>query len=364
MPYDVIIVGAGPGGLNCAFHAAEHGAKVVVVDRKKEIGIPVRCAEGVIEDILIDANIKPTKEIVASTVKKIVMYTPDGKKLELDLKHKKGYILNRDKFEKALAKRCEKRGVQFMLNSPVVECDQKGIILKNGERLDARIIVGADGFPSTVGRSVGLPVNVPPHDWGKCVQYYARDDSFEDETIELYWLHKYSPGGYVWLFPKGRDTANVGLGVPGDAKLNAKKLLDDFIWERCPDAERITIIGGRVPLSLPAERVVRDNILLCGDAALLANPLHGGGIGFAMLSGRLAGETISRHLIDDTSLQTYEEELKKRIYWKLRKSYKVRESIMEHGLDRYYFLIKSLLWVHKIFPGIIERYALRSLRYQ
>ena len=364
MPYNVIVVGGSVGGLNTAFHAAEHGAEVLVVDRKKQIGIPIRCAEGVTSKVLKDNNIPPLPELIASEIKKVKMVTPKGRELALDLKHHKGYVLNRDKFEEYLAQRCEKRGVQFMLNSLVVGYDQSSIVLKNGKILDAKVIVGADGISSRVGKWAGIDTDLDSHNYAKCVQYYARDDSFKDGTVEILWQHRCSPSGYAWVFSKGGDAANVGLGIPGDAVFNARRLLDSFILERCPDAERISLTSGRVPLARPIEHPVRDNVLLVGDAARYAMAHTGGGIATALLSGRIAGEVIADHVKYGTPLSWYETRIKGAIYKKLHRCYNMKRKILEEDwIDEHYWYGRLMVSMHRLFPGIVERYAFSRIRY-
>lgn len=363
--YDLVVVGGSVAGLNTAFYAAEYGARVVVVDRKKEIGIPVQCAEGIVSSVLEDNHIPLNPEFIASEIRKIKMVTPKGRALTIELKHAPGYVLNRDKFEKYLAQRCEMRGVQFMLDSPVVGCNQSGtVVLKNGETLAARVVVGADGVASRVGKWAGIDTDLDPHDIGKCVQYYARDDSFEDGTIEIYWQHRCSPSGYVWVFSKGGDAANVGLGVPGDAKVNAKKLLDGFIRERCPNAERTTLTGGRVPLAKPVEHPVRGNVLLVGDACRLAFPNHGGGIATALLSGQIAGGVIEHHIEHGMPLSRYESMIRGAVYEKLHRCYEMKKKILEEDwIDEHYWYARLLVSLHKILPSIVERYAFSRIRY-
>jgi len=364
MPYDVIVVGGSVAGLNAAFHAAERGASVLVVDRKKEIGVPVQCAEGIVSRVLKDNGIPLHKEFIASEIRRVRMVTPKGRELAIEMRHAQGYVLNRDTFEKYLAQRCEMRGVQFMLDSPVVGYDQSAVALENGERLSARVVVGADGVSSRVGKWAGIDTELDPCDWGKCVQYYARDDSFEDGTIEIYWRHPCSLGGYTWVFSKGGDAANVGLGVPGDAKERPKRLLDDFIWERCPNAERMTFTGGRVPLARPVEHPVRGSVLLVGDACRLAFSNHGGGIATALLSGRIAGRVIADHVEYGTPLSWYEPMIKKAIYKKLNRCYDMRRKIREEDwIDGHYWYGRLLASLHGIFPGIMERYAFSRIRY-
>ena len=94
MKYDIIVVGAGPGGANAAYHAARQGAKVLVIDKKTEIGVPVRCGEAIIEIVLKEHDIKLDPHWISNTITKIKSTSSKNRVIELSTTVK-GYILDR-----------------------------------------------------------------------------------------------------------------------------------------------------------------------------------------------------------------------------------------------------------------------------
>jgi digeranylgeranylglycerophospholipid reductase len=113
----------------------------------------------------------------------------------------------------------------------------------------------------------------------------------EDESkLEIYIGHEKAPAGYIWLFPKGKGDANVGIGVKG---AGAKVLLDKFI-ENHPrafgSAKIERTLAAPVPVGGEAESYVADNMMLCGDAASQVIPLTGAGIHTGLVAGKIAGE--------------------------------------------------------------------------
>lgn len=105
---------------------------------------------------------------------------------------------------------------------------------------------------------------------------------------------QWAPGGYVWVFPKGSHSANVGLGISGvfakDGQA-AHRYLDEFMQRKYPGAAVLTTVVGGVPVAKTLKQMTADGLILVGDAAHTVNPMTGGGIISGMHSGLLAAET-------------------------------------------------------------------------
>jgi flavin-dependent dehydrogenase len=169
--------------------------------------------------------------------------------------------------------------------------------------LRARLLVGADGSSSTVARVLrGAPP--PREDRIVAVRAYFEDVKGPHDTLDLYFTGDSFPG-YYWLFPTGRGTANVGLGmaletVPAHVETLRPLLLrlierDKALARRLEDARLVgKIIGWPLMTYDPKLPIVGDNVMLVGDAAGLINPLNGEGIQYALLSGGWAAETAAR----------------------------------------------------------------------
>ena len=129
--YDVIIIGAGPAGLNAATKLAERKINVLVLDRKQEIGCPKRCAEGLGLGWFKRLGLKPSKEWAVMPIYGAALYAPSGKSVVLHSKKIAGYVLERKMFEKALAIDAVKKGAKIRLKSNV----------KSAERRDGKVIL-------------------------------------------------------------------------------------------------------------------------------------------------------------------------------------------------------------------------------
>ncbi|MBS3815464.1 MAG: NAD(P)/FAD-dependent oxidoreductase [Hadesarchaea archaeon] len=323
--YDVLVVGAGPGGSTAAYAAAENGAKVLVLDKRRELGVPVQCGEALSEDILNELNIEPDPRWAINRIIGAKLVSPSGNSLILKEKRavgKVGYILDRKCFDRHLAIRAARAGADIRVDTFVnglieEEGEYKGVTAQtmDGQKeYRADIIIAADGVMSKVARYAGLNTALGPEDIESGAQFKMVNVEFESsELMEFYFGSEFAPGGYVWVFPRGEDVANVGIGVlPERAEKNSIEYLKDFVKEnpRLKDGKIVEINAGGVPVSGPLEKTVKDNIMVVGDAARQVNALTGGGMDWAMRAGNIAGEVaaeaINQDDVSEESLSKYE----------------------------------------------------------
>jgi flavin-dependent dehydrogenase len=118
------------------------------------------------------------------------------------------------------------------------------------------------------------------------------------EYIRIYMDAIIAPGGYWWLFPKGRRIMNIGLGIWGklseEAGLNPRHNYEKYLLNTNYTRGRrlVHVGGGIVPTRRPLISMVGNGFLAVGDAAVAVNPIHGGGIGPALLSAELASRAV------------------------------------------------------------------------
>jgi digeranylgeranylglycerophospholipid reductase len=228
---DVLVVGAGPAGSMTAKWAAKHGANVVMLEKRQEIGSPVRCGEGISKSWLPDVGIVPSDRWINVEVEGARIFSPSEKVMEINEKHagnEVGYVVERDAFDKALAIDAANAGTTIHLKTHatgVLKEDGRvvGVRAKHfGEpfTIRAKVTVGADGFESQMGRWAGLPTNLQLRDMDSCLQYRMTNVDCDPRYCDFY-LGKVAPGGYVWVFPKGEGIANVGIGVQVSQVRNA-----------------------------------------------------------------------------------------------------------------------------------------------
>lgn len=337
--YDIIVVGAGPAGSTAAFYAAQQGAKVLLLEKDREIGIPVRCGEAVGEKgIRQVVDLRP--EWIANRIEAVRLIAPDG--TCVTVQHEDiGFILDRKRFDHDLAMMAAQQGVNIVTKAYVC-----GLLRANGAvagvevqhlgnryQIPARIVIAADGVESRVGRWAGLKTNVRLRDMETCVQMVVSNVTLERRFGDFYFSNQMTPGGYIWVFPKNEHLANVGLGISGEYAAHKPPLayLREFVAWRFPKAAILTLVAGGVPCAPLMEEVVTDGLMLIGDAAHQANPLTGGGIVLSMLASRIAGrvaaEAIKNNDVSHKQLSAYAREWEKTYGASHRRSYRLKEAV-------------------------------------
>jgi digeranylgeranylglycerophospholipid reductase len=307
--YDVVVVGAGPAGSMTAKWAAKSGAKVLMIEKRQEIGSPVRCGEGISRSWLDSVGIKLNSKSVAWQVKGAKIVAPNGSKFTLSEKmagNEVGLVLDRVFFDKLLAKDAVRAGADLVLKTSATGLLRSGgkvtgVRIKSfGETRDIKCgcVVGADGFESQVGRWADINTNLAPRDITSCFQYRLTNINIDYDYCEFI-LGSKAPGGYVWIFPKEKDTANVGLGIQL-TKLKdpaeVKKHLDKFIQAdpRLRKGKALEMVSGAVSICAPIDKTVGEGVLLVGDSARQIDPITGGGIANSCKAAKVAGEVLGK----------------------------------------------------------------------
>jgi digeranylgeranylglycerophospholipid reductase len=344
--FDCIVVGGGPAGSTFARVAAEGGLSVLLLEKDRDIGVPVRCGEAV-SDAGLRIFHEPNPRWIASTINRIKLVAPNETVVEFDL-HQKGYILDRRIFDYDLAEFASIAGAQIVtkayIDGLIIE-DDKVVGVKGthvGERFEkrAKIVVGADGVESRVGRWAGLKTTVKLKDMECGIQKTVTGIDVDEHMFDFYLSKKWAPGGYLWVFPKGKHKANIGLAISGyyakDGKA-AHKFLDEFLAWKYPNASVLTTVVGGVPVAKTVKQMVMDGLMLVGDAARTVNPVTGGGIISGMRSGLLAAETAVKALRNGgpirKNLSSYEKEWHKIGGKNHERFYRIKETIFRFTDD-------------------------------
>ncbi len=325
--YDVVIVGMGPGGSAAAKACAEKGLKVLGVEKRQEIGCPKRCGEGLSKNALKRMGLRFDSKWVCQVIKGATVYAPNGKYIRIDYKGPEGWVIERKIFDKELAKQAARSGAKILAKAEVIEIFREGKILKvrivfQHEKFDVKtkILIASDGVESTISRMMGLDTTIKLIDVASAAQFEMANVKIDPNRIELYFGNEIAPGGYFWVFPKGKDSANVGIGVRKPfSKDIAYNYLKRFVESR-PNLKKGSVIevnSGGVPVGGLLENMVADNFMVVGDAAHQVNAIHGGGISEAYIGGKIAGEVAVKSIKKgDYSKKVLEEYNKK--WWDLR----------------------------------------------
>ncbi|WP_321429105.1 NAD(P)/FAD-dependent oxidoreductase [uncultured Methanolobus sp.] len=397
--YDVVVIGAGPAGSITAKTVAKKGLSVLLIEKRQEIGDPVRCAEGV-SKVWLRKHIEPDHRWICADVKGSRIYTPDGTMIEMAEEiagGEVGYVLERKIFDRALAYEASKAGAEVMVKTRAT-----GLIIENGfvkgvnvshlgqsYDIKAKIVVGADGVESKVGRWAGIDTAIKPIDIETCAQYLMSGTGIDQDYCYFYLGNEIAPAGYVWIFPKGNGMANVGIGILGNKSGNGKHAIDylnDFVSKNYPDAKILELDVGGVPVSGSIEKTIANGLMLVGDAARQSDPITGGGIVNAMETGKIAGEVaynaISKGDYSTDALNEYEEKWRETVGREIDNSLIVKDTFTKFSdkelnslghslkgvnfssmslLDLLYALFKAnkkLLWDLRVLFKTVVKYEL------
>jgi len=295
--YDVIVVGAGPAGSIAARSAAEKGLSVLLLEKDRDVGYPVRCGEAVAK-AGIEEFISADEKWIAAKINKFSFIAPNQAEVTVQL-NDVAFVLERRLFDYELARTAADAGAEIITRTYV-----NGLLIEDGKvcgvkyeyrgeqkEVRAKIVIAADGVESRVGRWAGISTHVDFRDMESAVQVTAANIHVAQDTLFFYFGIDISPSGYLWIFPKGNNKANIGIGVSGSIgkKKSAQLYLDDFMQKHYPDAPVLTRIAGGVPCGITLDKISAPGIMLVGDAARQVNPLSGGGIASGMIGGSIAG---------------------------------------------------------------------------
>ncbi len=337
--------------------AAEAGLDVFLLEKRQEIGEPIRCAEGVSIRSELKELIDVEPSWISTEIQGARMHSPNGDSIfTTGVKGEGGgYILDRKIFDRGLATRAARSGAVVMVKTRATGLTRKdGQIIVSavcqGERLqiEAPLVIGADGVESKVARWAGMDSKMKPEDIMVCAQFLVLDEGIDPDYCEFFFGNLIAPGGYIWIFPKGDGRANVGIGLQGSRSGPGMpvRLLESFIQKRMPKAKVLQMMAGGIPTSGPMKSITSDGVMLVGDAAHQSDPLTGGGIINAMRAGVLAGQAAARAVsTEDASqaaLREYEGRWKSSFGKQLVKSYNAKKFFLSLDDDDFNHLVKSL----------------------
>jgi menaquinone-9 beta-reductase len=365
--YDIIIVGAGPAGTTAALYAEKMGLKSILVDKS------VFPRDKICGDALSGKSIRMIRELnllsevsklEGAQINRITFGSPSNKQFDLYLNkvnkdkiEKKGFVIPRKIFDNFLFEKAKdvtetRQGFKvtdIIKNNNVIS----GVIgiNKNGEEesLYAPLILGCDGPYSIIARKLNLYKMDMKHTSVAIRCYYSGIKGLTDQ-IELHFLKEVKPG-YLWLFPAGKDIANIGIGL---SKVDAKKeertlsqLLDivtesKYFKQRFEGAVQLEKpVGWNLPVGTKHRINHGDGFMLLGDAAGLVDPFTGEGIGNAMVSAKyaiqLAKKSKKNHDYSEKILSEYDSLLWSELGKELRTSTKLQK------LAKYSFLLNFVI---------------------
>jgi geranylgeranyl reductase family protein len=294
--FDVIIIGAGPAGLNCAKILAESKLKVLLLEKNKVIG-PKVCAGGLTQKSVDYLNLP--KSLVGNDFKNVLLHTP---LLTSTLKFSKPFVYTVDRKELGqwqLRQLRKYKNITIKTCALVNKIENNRVILSNKQKYKFKYLVGADGSSSFVRKHLGISTD----NIGMAVQYVVPTKKYQE--MEFFYEPKLFKAWYTWIFPH-KNFVSIGCG--SDPKyLNTSNLRAYFkIWL---DRNHIDVSKAKFeafPISCDYKGYKFGNVFLIGDAAGLASSFSGEGIYQALLSG----EEVAKLILDKNYIPNLKEILK------------------------------------------------------
>jgi geranylgeranyl reductase family protein len=333
--YDLVVVGAGPGGSATAYYASKAGLNTVLLDRQ-EFPRDKVCGDGLMPHAASEISLmglgnwldEPHHgKFTGFSIYSQTAYLRQGVPPSLNGPH--GYVVKREETDARLLERAISAGAEFhgatrateLLRSPAGKVT--GIAATNGEvlRFEAPLVIAADGVGGFAGRGMKTHQNAVARR-----RYYRGVDGPNKEDLHIFITKDMNEhgAGYGWVFYLGDGRANVGAGVSTKVLARTGRNLKDF-FDRFLDEPRMAewlesaepegpAKSWSLKMGMWGARRHTQGLIMVGDAGSMVHPISGEGVGYAIESGRLAAswahEAHARGDFSASTLSGYERQLR------------------------------------------------------
>jgi len=324
--HDVIIIGAGPAGSSAAYHLYSQGIENILVIDKCMFPRDKICAGGLTlraQKCLAEMQVLDEVKARGYEVPTTLIVTPNGKTFKLRKEIHHMYVMRRRLLDALVLERTRLLGVKVREGVHVEgllkkDGEVRGIVTRNGEHLEAKVIVVASGTNSARFIQSSRPSIQMLGYMGwfegtrflKNAAYYI----YDEELLPL----------YGWVFPESDDLVNIGIVVEGshlssrEIKLRFDTLISRYLQEYMENAHRLGPARGYpIRSSYHIQNLVDGNVVYVGEAGGIVSPRSGEGISQALISGKFAANAISHYLstFDQKHLMEYERMVRKEFYF-------------------------------------------------
>ena len=287
MMYQVVIVGAGPVGGRLATELASRGISTLMLEEHAEIGRPFQCAGLVNPPAMNMVNLHDT---ILQSVDGALMHSPSGIMLPVGKDGRvRTHVVCRKRFDQGVVAQAMDAGAHLWLKSKPIDASvaTDGVIVKverEGEIIDLTcgLLVGADGAHSWTRRHFRMG---RPKEMMIGFQADVSGLTGKDNWLEMYTGKDFAPGFFAWVIPTGNNTHRVGMWArPQDLDGRSveecyESLISHDLWKkRFAGMNEIARYCGPVPCGT-IRKPFKDRVMVIGDAAGMAKPTTGGGIG-------------------------------------------------------------------------------------
>ena len=291
---DVIVVGAGLAGLQCARSLAIRGARVVLVDRKASVTDAIQTTGIFVRKTWEDFRLPD--EQLGPAIREVTLYSPARRTMTLTADHDEFRVARMPWVLVYMLEQCGRAGVRWVPSSRFVSADERGVTIeRNGrrEQLRADFVVGADGPRSSVARAFALDRNT---EFLSGVEDVVATNG-GSPSLHCFLDPELAPGYIAWFVDDGRE---AHVGVAGyrerfDAGAALAKFRGSLPFRIGHTLERR---GGLIPVNGVLRRITNGRALLVGDAAGAVSPLTAGGIDAAFRLSTFAADAIVSNAVD------------------------------------------------------------------
>ena len=311
---DVIIIGAGPGGLYAGLLLAQKGLRVSILEEHATPGEPVHCTGVLSADAFNEYDLP--RDAILNGLTSVTFFSPAGRTIRYSPDKLEAVVIDRKVFDSALCATAESDGVQVIRGKKALDIQPQRdhiFIHTVDQTFQARACILACGANYALQRRLGLGF---PTAFLKSAQVELPCRNTRD--VELYFGLNVAPRGFGWAVPIRRGSASfvrVGLMCNRNAERHFYRLLHRIAppWGVEVNAKpRLRML----PLA-PIQRTCSDRLIAIGDAAGLVKPTTGGGIYFSLVSARIAADVLSAALenneLQSESLSDYETRWKSKL---------------------------------------------------
>ncbi len=319
---DIAVIGAGPSGLIAANEASLRGAKVLVLEEHKKIGLPCHCAGLLSIKGLSEIGIPLNGRYLENKFRGARFFSPSNLSFTVERKENVACVVNRYLLDNFLAEQALKNGSTIKLNSRVKAIryhDGFWFLKVDGQGwFKAKLLIDAEGAsPKVLGMTQLRTLDTK--NLLKGLQLDIERVDVDPDFVEIHLGNKLAPGFFAWVIPLNDESARVGLACKDS---NPRDLVFKFIKHRFEDVnikepKHLSFRSGLIITCGPIKRTYSDGLLIVGDSAGQVKPITGGGVIFggicAKIAGRVSSEAIKNNKIERGFLKSYEKEWKAKL---------------------------------------------------